>query len=160
METSSVTRYVESSWFSERVFTLGDDHLQFSARQRFGTIVEQRFPLAGLQPMPARMWVRDRSFETGFAWVAVAAILFVVIVPLLGRIGKHNPEAWLVVIWTVIAVVVAGIVGYVVFPRRIEYAMFHSTAGIAVLSVGRRGKHKSDFDGFVEELSQRIGAVS
>lgn len=152
--------YVEKAWFNERRFVLEDDRVRFVGTQRFGSIVEQTIPLDTLQSEPARLRVRSTGFGIGCVWVLAAAIVLMVLFPLLGQMQKHDPEAWFRTMCIQIGVVLAGLAAYFLFPRRIEYATFVNRSGVAVLSIGRRGRHRAEFEPFVAEVARRIASLN
>jgi len=155
-----IATYTETGILGRRSFELHGDRIMFSGHQRFGTIHQQEIMLGTLRSAPARSRVRDLRLETTVGWGSLVVLLgFIAFINVRGG-DITDPQAYARALWVVIGIVLLTIAIYVLFPRRIEYATFMNDSGIAILSIGRRGRNAAEFEAFVTRVAEQILARS
>jgi hypothetical protein len=155
-----ISTYVETGILGTRKWELAEDSVALSSHQRFGSIHEQRFTLGSLVSTPARSWVRDLRLESVIGWGSMFVLLaFIAFINVQGG-DISDPAAYARALWVVIGVVLFTIAMYLIFPRRIEFATFTNSSGLATFAIGRRGENAAEFETFVTRLSQQILARS
>lgn len=113
----------------------------------------QTIPLARIDPAFARTWSYGVAFLVG-VWVFVIGIFILLVV--VGFALLSDARAF-----PAVPAAIAGIVGAVGFAgalvnrRKVEFAVFHSDAGVPILAIPRG--RSSDFDSFIALLIEQVG---
>ena len=103
--------------------------------------------LADLRPLPNRVWFRHRIF-----YIAALIILGSLIGTLYALKDLRALE------FTLPCLFIGSLICAFTF-RKVEYAVFLSSAGLSLLTIARSGPDRDNFEDFVEKLIQQIEAT-
>ena len=145
--------YVEKTAGRRREFTLTGDSIRVQVTGLTSNHVDAILPLAMIQPR--RLTVRRRQAP---AWQGLALLAAACVLGTYARTPAPDipkPLLWILTGFT--AASGAAILAFL--SRRIEYAMFQSDAGVAVLDMGRVGPSAAEFEPFVEAVIERTHAA-
>jgi hypothetical protein len=108
--------------------------------------------LGTLEPNFERIWFHQNSaYIFGLLFVVGLVALWVLAVGL--NRGLSDPLSVAAGAFALTSFLFALVAG-----QRIELVRFRSHAGVPLLDVARAGKRKSEFDGFVSTLAERVAA--
>jgi hypothetical protein len=155
MQEDPIATYDEARFDLRRHFELFPDRVRVTGRGQPWGQFDSTIPLATLQPHVNRLWVRGKLFRYG--QIALACALGAAV----GLVFNYGTE----ILATPLAMVVIGSIAAVglvlLLPniRAVEFARFHTDAGLCGLDVGRVGPSAEEFDQFVSSLTQLIAGA-
>lgn len=144
-----IARYDERRFDGRRQFALFPDRVEVSGVSFLGGRFEERVPLQGLNAAPDRLWTRPAGF-----WSGIAMVIFFSIIPM----GFEAILSWW---WKGLCWVLAagGALLALATSRRVEWAVFRNSSGIAVLTIARVGPLRDQFEQFVDAIRKATANV-
>lgn len=146
--------YRESRLELRRRFDLFPDTIHVYGGGLFYPRVDHRIRLALIYPGHGRTWVRGKFFAYGM-WALITVAITCAVNLAIGGIAFLT-QPWFLIVFGVMASF--GLVLVAATIRPVEFATFHTDAGVAVLDVGRSGPQAAEFDEFIAYLIERIAA--
>ena len=144
-----IKTYREKSVFGCRTIELFDESVSITGYQAFTNDFKLTVPLNTLEPSVSQMGIRERT-----GWIGVA-ILAAGTYGAFQCAAQHppltNPGFWVCSFFAVI-----GLYLLLRAVRRIETAIFYTTAGVARFHVCRIGPDAGRFQAFVESIASQI----
>ena len=144
-----IETYREKTVFGCRTIELFDDRVSITGYQAFTSDFKLTVPLNTLEPNVSQMGIRELSGWIGFAILAGGSY------SAFKCAGQHppltNPGFWVCSFF--------ALVGFYLLLRafrRIETAIFYTTAGVARFHVCRIGPDAGRFQAFVERIASQI----
>ena len=147
-----IATYHESRFNRNCEFELYSDSIRVFGRNGYVKF-DTTFKLSQLDPNLERLWIHQPAaivFGLFFMFGLVALWVFAVG---LNR-GLSDPMSVAAGADAVFFFVLALATG-----RMIELARFRSDAGVPLLDIGRAGKRRAEFDGFVSAVAERVAAA-
>jgi len=147
---SPLATYRERRPEGRRFFELFDDTIVVRGKN----YLEHEFetPIALHTLTSAHGWIKTRS--AGF-WVTLP-VAFLISVVLTAFVGNFLQDTEYLLIGIVAAAIVALLLTLFLLFRKIEFATFQNGQGQTVLTIGRAGPDKVQFDEFVKLLAKQI----
>lgn len=140
--STPIARYDERRFDGRRQFQLFPDRIEVSGASFLGARFEEHVPLEGLSAAPDRLWTRAAGF-----WSGIGLAIVLSIIPL--GFDAVLSSWWKGLCWVLAA---GGVLLALATSRRVEWAVFRNSAGIAVLTIARAGPHRDQFQGFVDAV--------
>ena len=144
-----IETYREKNVFGCRTIELFDDSVSISGYQAFTNDFKLTVPLNTLEPAASQMGIRERT-----GWIG-AAILAAGSYGAFQCAAQHppltNPGFWVCSFFALV-----GCYLLLRAIRRIETAIFYTTAGVARFHVCRIGPDATRFQAFVERIASQI----
>ena len=149
-EPDETSVYRETVLSRRRRFTLGQDAVRVEQSGWSVAEVDTTIPFELLNPQRTRLRVRAGPVYAGAILLCVG--LGFAIAAFEGWGGEDTPLLWI----EAGSLGAAGLVTTACFLRRIEYISFKSDSGVPVLDVARAGPDATQFDAFLDRLTDRI----
>ena len=151
-----IATYLESRPELRRRFDLFPDNIRVSG----GGLIYARFdlpvPLATLHPNRGRNWARGGRLFLFGVWALVTVAVTAALTFAFGGIGVVN-QVWFLGVFG--GLTGCGLALIAATLRPVEFALFHTDAGIIALTIGRVGPQVEEFEGFVSLLIEQIHAA-
>ena len=144
--------YREKNVFGCRTIELFDDSVSISGYQAFTNDFKVTIPLATLEPTVNQMGIREGTGWMGFALLAGGSF------SAFKCAGQHppltNPGFWVCSFFALV-----GLYLLLRAFRRIETAIFYTTAGVARFHVSRIGPDAGRYNDFVQRIASQITSL-
>jgi hypothetical protein len=144
-----IETYREKNVFGRRTIELFDASVSITGYQAFTNDFKLTVPLKTLEPQASQMGIRENT-----GWIGIA-ILAAGIYGAFQCAGQHppltNPGFWVCSFFALL-----GLYLLLRAIRRIETAIFFTTAGVARFHVCRLGPDAEHFHEFVERITSQI----
>lgn len=142
--------YREQRFEGSRTFELFQDRVVIKGKQYLGGEFTSTVMLEILQPTVNSVRRRSKGFVQGIVMLLAACVLLQG-----GLVAPSSYYGGLVVVLGI-----AGLLLAIFTLRKIEWASFTSKAGVLSLAISRAGKEKMAFDSFIQQIVNRIRAIS
>jgi hypothetical protein len=152
-----IATYSETTFLQKRFFALADDSIQVNGKS-FNTRFETNIPLALLNPVPEKAWIRNADFNTGISLCLLAVFMLFVASLALSNVIELPAIARIATVVFTAALGIAGIVLLARNWRKVEWVRFKNSSEIVILDLAKSGKQKANFDKFVTLLTDQIRA--
>ena len=150
MPDAPIATHRDQRFDGKRVFELFPDRINIRGSAMFSSEFETSIPLNTLNPNPAHIRFRNKSFWSGLWVLLTASILDTILVS-----AFHVPR----VSESTVLIGVIGMSGLALMlatARKVEFITFATTAGVHVLDFARSGPDAHNLDSFIELLRTNI----
>jgi hypothetical protein len=150
MPDAPIATHREQRFDGKRVFELFPERINIRGSAIFSSDFETSIPLNILNPNPAHIRFRNKSFWSGLWMLLAASVIYTILVSAF-HVPRVSESTGLMAVFGM-----SGLALMLATARKVEFITFSTTAGVPILDFARSGPDAHNLDSFIELLRTNI----